>query len=261
MGERMNLFILCIPFLHPLASSSVVSNAVDRFRTDLNRINPFYRLSANIYHWNYKFSQPTKKKRNQRVKPHPRQRRKKNSKQRVPLPRPILRAKRKRPTKVKDDMQPTNKVEIKKPAYLVSALSNINDNLLTRANDKTVKVLVTEMHEMIHQLLLAQNLMEFKHKKDESQDHVSVREIDEYNIDEEKTEFVNENGSATMYENNNAHWTPLNYESTKLSYKDPIVARLDDLIATIERIKRNPVWKEHKQSVYPYQRFTEFNQF
>ena len=56
------LLLSCLIFLFPTVTTSAVMRAVERLRTDVNRINPFYRLTMNIYHGNYKFSQPERKK-------------------------------------------------------------------------------------------------------------------------------------------------------------------------------------------------------
>ena len=61
----MNLISVLIPyliFLFPPVTATAVMRAVERLRNYVNRINPFYRLTMNIYHWNYKFSQPERKK-------------------------------------------------------------------------------------------------------------------------------------------------------------------------------------------------------
>ena len=62
----LTFFMLSLP---PQVRGNVVNRAAERFRDDVNtrveqvrgevnRVNPFYRLTTNIYHWNYKFSQP-----------------------------------------------------------------------------------------------------------------------------------------------------------------------------------------------------------
>ena len=56
-------------------------------------------------------------------------------------------------------------------------------------------------------------------------------------------------------ERNNPHLAPVNSDPVESSSEDPFLDKLDELIATIERIKRNPVWKEQQQEFSPSLKF------
>ena len=63
---RMIVLILCCVLPLPIIPASPIHGAVQRFRTNMNYINPIYRLATNIYQGNYRLAKHNRERRNQR---------------------------------------------------------------------------------------------------------------------------------------------------------------------------------------------------
>ena len=121
-------------------------------------------------------------------------------------------------------------------------------------NDAEVQALVTEMHEMIHQILQNQELKDKIPEEKQTSANVAsttVKGTEKYWKHLEEKERLNAEISHPSLmltnERNNPHLAPVNSDPVESSSEDPFLDKLDELIATIERIKRNPVWKEQQQ--------------
>ena len=97
--NHISCFLSFLIFLLPLVTGADVMRAVERFRNDVNWINPFYRLTTNIYHWNYKFSQPERKKWEMNFPSKQIQSNRQRFAKRPPLLKPLQRARNKIPVK------------------------------------------------------------------------------------------------------------------------------------------------------------------
>ena len=95
---NLSYFLLaCLILLFPPITTTAVMRAVERLRTDVNRINPFYRLTMNIYHGNYKFSQPERNKVGKNFQPKQRKFKRQKFAKRPPLLKSLQRARKRIP--------------------------------------------------------------------------------------------------------------------------------------------------------------------
>ena len=120
-------------------------------------------------------------------------------------------------------------------------------------DDEEVKALVTEMHEMIHKILqnqkLKDNIPEEKKTSANLDIYRSASGTEDY-TDVKKQEHEGKDNSypAVVFERTNP---ALHTDQVESSSEETFVHKLAELIATIERITRNPVWMEHQQTFSP----------
>ena len=261
--NHSSCFLSFLIFLLPLVTGADVTRAVERFRNDVNWINPFYRLTTNIYHWNYKFSQPERKRSTQR------QFKRQKFAKRPPLLKSLQRARKRIPVTnankyenvVTASARPSNHRPI-----IAQSEQNISESGKL-IDDDEVQVLVTEMHEMIHQILQNQELKDKIPEEKQTSANVgstTVKGTEKYWKHLEEKERLNTEISHPSLmltnERNNPHLAPVNSDPVESSSEDPFLNKLDELIATIERIKRNPVWKQQQHEFSPSIQF-DTNQY
>ena len=150
------LMISCILFL-PIIPASPIHRAVQRFRTNVNYINPLYRLVTNIYQGNYKLAKHNRERRNQRQE----QKKKKRLIKRKKVarrPRLIRREKTKfLNNPVKDSVPESSTISNIIPFHEVeNGVFKTTDE--KHIDDEVLREMLTEMQEMIQQILLNQNL-------------------------------------------------------------------------------------------------------
>jgi hypothetical protein len=232
--------------------------AVERLRTDVNRINPFYRLTMNIYHGNYKFSQPERKKGGKNFQPKQRKFKRQKFSKRPPLLKSLQRARKRIPVGNTNNFG-NIVLASARPSDHRPMIANSEHNISEKHSDKLinaaeVKVLVTEMHEMIHQILQKQELKDKIRKEKQTFVNVgstTVKGSEKYwKHQKEKDRLNTETSHHSLMlrnERTNPHLAPVNSDPVESSLEDPFLDKLAELIATIERIKRNPVWKEQQQ--------------
>ena len=250
----------------PPVTTTAVMRAVERLRNDVNRINPFYRLTINIYHGNYKFSQPERKKGRKNFQPKQRKFKRQKFAKRPPLLKSLQRARKRIPVR-----NTNNIINIvlctTRPSNHRPIIANSEHNLSEAHSDKLingaeVQALVTEMHEMIHQILQNQELKDKIPEEKQTFANAGssmVKGTEKYwKHLEEKERLKTEISHPSLMlrnERNNLYLAPVNSDPVESSSEDPFLDKLDELIATIERIKRNPVWKEQQQEFSPSLKF------
>ena len=252
--DRVNVSLIVFTLLLlPLVKTSVIDRAVHRFRNDVNRVNPVFRLVTNIYQGNYKFLKTRRKRRNPNTKKHGRERRKNNRLKKASSTRLNQKQKTRGALKHKNTVEPTNDLDMIKLHNPSKDHMNIKND-----RDETMKTLVSEMKNMILQILINQNndilsksVRQNVNNEDLVQHVMPERHKRLDNILDEGKVDLDRNISDTDFKSQSvqvkAHWNPITQD---LPPKDPFVAKIEELIATIERIKKNPVYHEHKQHFY-----------
>ena len=198
-------------FLMTMRRTNTFSGAVEKLRQQVNRVNPIYWLVMNVYHGNYKFA----KKRNIRV-PQTSRKRKRGR-------RPPTRNVRGR-QKMKSDLQAEASKELSK---------------------SEVEYLVKDMHHMIRKILDSQDMHPtLQEKKTTDQHSIHVGNFNGWNPYEEYPHMKNtkdHNSWSTAFDFN----TPVGLKGDTM--EDPFMAKLDSLLETIERIKKNPAYEGYQK--------------
>ena len=268
-----SLVIPCMLVVVPVVQSNLVNRAVERFRSDVNRMNPFFGLARNIYQRNYRSTKPLPKRAKLRSQKKQRQfRLHKSARPTLPpsyclLP-DCLHTTTARPPTQQSVNSNSYLGDIEDTVPQIHAENHIN-------NDAVVSM-VTEMHEMIHQILKKQKIEE--KITEEKQHYVTLGnnnagDYNRYSIqrftptggigqdlrineDQDYQEIDHINPiPISKFKRNQQHFEPVSNNPINSSTDDPFLSKLEELIATIERIKRNPVWKEQEQVFVPSPRF------
>ena len=153
----MNLlsFVMACLLLPPIKSIGV-GRAVEKLRTNMNRINPFFRLATNIYHWNYKFSQTKRERRNRRPPSLQLHVKRQRSTIRPHFQRLVHRAKKKKPVKQGNGIAAQNLSIVNDiPSNYIQVIGNVKHTLSNLhaeepLDNENLEAMLTEMHEMLH---------------------------------------------------------------------------------------------------------------
>ena len=147
-------------------------------------------------------------------------------------------------------------------------IADVKRNQEHISNDEKVKVLVTEMHEMIRQILQNQNQKYNELDNSESIAKKSVKQTGNNLNNVEPWIVSGEFGIQDPNLSNNYFLSKVNSNedkknqfmlvrsnSNESSSEDIFQDKLNKLIATIERIKRNPILKGQEQQFSPSPQF------
>ena len=148
-------------------------------------------------------------------------------------------------------------------------IADVKHNQEHISNDEKVKVLVTEMHKMIRQILQNQNQKYNELDNSESIAKHSVKQIgnnlnnvEPWIVSGEEFGIQDPNLSNNYFlsklksnEDKKQQFMLVSSDSIESSSEDVFQDKLDKLIATIERIKRNPILKGQSQQFSPSPQF------